>query len=392
MNNLLPPPNAVLYYDFTRDPFCQKSLDLSMANKSFQNLLINPQMNDNNGDGLPDSWTTYNPSGISADYLIDDEYTKIELTESTTASTGAQLSQNITDIAPGQIFSCRCIARVSSPDVIARLQISYYTDAGYGGVIGNIATTTNEVDTVLSIENAIVPATAIRLQILLRLLPSVSGNIGTAWFKSPELIRHSTFTIPNKSARLYGPQWVPDGLLFDGIDDYCELENNADADITDVTPEKPLTISVVTKPLVEESMFILSKNYELASSYQYTLYYSGSSSNKRLQSIIHGLSSSYTPGVSLSVNEQIYYILSYDGIILKEYKNGVLTSSAPRTGSLTSRPYFYLGCKMNNPASGQKTLFYKGIISELYVGHAQPDQLIHWFARTGRFEKYGIAR
>ncbi len=386
------PPGARLYYDFTRDPFAQKSLDLSYTSRPFDNLVTNPQFSDNNGDGLPDNWPTYNPSGIVGYYSLENGYTKIELTESTTATTGAQLSQTITNIAPGQVFSCRCVAKVSSSNVIARLQISYFTDAGYGGVIGNIATTTSETDTVLSVENAVVPSAAVRIQILLRLLPAASGNTGVGWFKSPELIRHSTFKQPDKSAWLYGPKWAPDGLEFDGVDDYCIVENNTDADITVATPERPLTIGIVTKPLVDASMFLLSKSYEFTTTYQYAIYYSGSVTNKRLQTIFSDFEYNYSPGISLSVGEVAHYIMAYNGSVLQEYKNGALMNNVARTGILTSRPYFYLGCKMNNPATLQKTLFYKGTISELYIGHAQPDELISWFERTGRFEKYGIAR
>jgi len=388
----VPPPNAGLYYDFTRDPFAQKVLDLSMANKPFPNLLVNPQFVDANGNGVPDHWSVYNPAGISATYSMENGYAKVELIESTTTVTGAQLSQNITNIAPGQIFSCRCIAKVSSPDIRAQLQISYYTEAGYGGVVGNTVSTTDATDTLLSVENAVVPPGAIRIQILLRLIPNTSGAVGIGWFKAPELIRHSTFKQPDKSAWLYGPKWAPDGLEFDGVDDYCTVENNADADITVATRERPLTIGIVTKPLVDASMFLLSKSYELTTTYQYAIYYSGSGTKKRLQTIFSDFENNYSPGISLSIGEVAHYIMTYNGSFLREYKNGALMNNVAKTGILTSRPYFYLGCKMNNPATLQKTLFYKGTISELYIGHAQPDELIHWFERTGRFEKYGIAR
>ena len=390
MMNNTPPPGARLYYDFTTDPFCQKALDRSMINIPFDNLLTNSQFVDSDGNGIPDNWSTYNPSGIVADYSLENEYAKIELTESTTASTGPQLSQNITNIAPGQVFSCRCVAKVSSSNVRALLQISYYTGAGYGGIIGNTATTTSETDTVLSVENAVIPSTAVRIQILLRLLPTASGDTGVGWFKSPELIRHSTFKQPDKSAWLYGSKWTPSGLEFDGIDNYCQVENNADADITVATPEKPLTIGIVTRPTEASTMFALSKNYRDTTTYQYAICYNPD--NKRLQAIMSDLNNAYSPGIAVDVGELVYYVVSYNGLTIKEFKNGLLSGSAARTGALISRPYFHLGCKMNNPTSGSRSLFYKGTISEIYIGHAQPYELISWFERTGRFEKYGIPR
>lgn len=385
MNNLLPPPNAVLYYDFTRDPFCQKSLDLSMANKSFQNLLINPHFNDADKNGIPDYWPTYNPSGISANYTLEGSTIKIELIESTTAATGAQLSQNITDIAPGQIFSCRCVAKVSAPGVRAQLQISYYTDAGYGGVMGNTVSTTDATDALLSVENAIVPADAIRIQILLRLIPNASGNTGSGWFKAPELIRNSTFTQPNKSAMLYGPKWTPEGLGFDGVDDYCQVENNADADITVATSERPLTIAIVARPKGNAQAYLLGKNND-ANTNQYSVLYSGSG---KIQFRTNDLGSVFSPGISANQDEIVYYVISYDGANLKEYKNGTLISALAKSGNLTSRPHIHLGCRKS---AASREYYYQGTISELYVGHAQPDEIISWFERTGRFEKYGIAR
>lgn len=388
-----PPPGARLYYDFTRDPFCQKALDRSMINRPFDNLLTNSQFVDSDGNGVPDTWTSTTQSGFSGNVSIENESVKIEITASpsTPGTNGIQIAQWIDNVVPGQAYSCKCIAKVGSSDVVAMIRLAWHDGTSFLSGTFSASTSLAE-DTELTIENAVAPANAVRAQLILRLIVASAGDTGIGWFKAPVLIRHSRLGSTDKSAYLYGPKWTPEGLSFDGVDDYCIIENNADADITIVSPERPLTLSVVTKPLAEESMFILSKNYELESSYQYALYYSGSSASKRLQSIFYGLSSAYTPGVSLSVNEQIYYTLSYDGTVVKEYKNGVLVSSAPRTGTLISRPYFYLGCKMNNPSTLQKTLFYKGTISEIYIGHAQPDELISWFERTGRFEKYGIPR
>lgn len=385
MNNLLPPPNAVLYYDFTRDPFCKKSLDLSMVSKSFPNLLINPHFNDEDGNGRPDYWLLYNPAGIVANYTLEGSTIKIELIESATTVTGAQLSQSITNIAPGQIFSCRCIAKVSSPDIRAQLQISYFTDSGYGGVVGKTVSTTDATDTLLSIENAVVPPDAIRIQILLRLIPNISGAVGIGWFKSPELIRHLSLDRPDKSTYIYGPKWTPEGLDFDGVDDYCSVENNADADITVATSERPLTIAIVARPKGNAQAYLLGKNND-ANTNQYSVLYSRSG---KIQFHTNDLGSVFSPGISANQDEIVYYVISYDGANLKEYKNGTLISTLAKSGNLTSRPHIHLGC-IKSAAS--REYYYQGTISELYVGHAQPDELISWFERTGRYEKYGIAR
>lgn len=379
------PPNAALHYDFTRDPSCQKALDLSGINKPFDNLLINSQFEDADKNGIPDYWPVYNPAGIVANYLLDGDTIKIELIESTTTVTGAQLSQNITNSAPGQIFSCRCIAKVSSPDIRAQLQISYYTEAGYGGVVGNTVSTTDATDTLLSVENAVVPPDAIRIQILLRLIPNTSGAVGIGWFKSPELIRHLSLDRPDKSTYIYGAKWTPEGLSFDGVDDYCQVENNADADITVATSERPLTIAIVARPKGNAQAYLLGKNND-ANTNQYSVLYSGSG---KIQFRTNDLGSVFSPGISANQDEIVYYVISYDGANLKEYKNGTLISTLAKSGNLTSRPHIHLGCRKS---AASREYYYQGTISELYVGHAQPDEIISWFERTGRFEKYGIAR
>lgn len=194
----------------------------------------------------------------------------------------------------------------------------------------------------------------------------------------------------DKSAYLYGPKWVPIGLEFDGVDDYCEVENNEDADITVATPEKPLTLAVVAKPMANTTMFLASKNYELYTTYQYGIYYEGST--QLFRSVFSDLDNVYSQGVRSSIGETIYYITSFDSTILREYKNGQLRNALPRAGDIASRPYLYFGCRMENPGIARKTLFFQGTISEIYVGHAQPNELISWFERSGRFERYGIAR
>lgn len=391
MNNILP-PGARLYYDFTTDPFCQKALDRSMINRPFDNLLTNSQFVDRDGNGIPDYWSySITGSGFNGKCSIEEDYTKIEITESPSqvGVNGPQIAQFIDNLVPGQILSCKCIARVDSPNVIARLRLAWY-NGGYslGGTYATSTTSTEDIE--MTIENAVAPENVTRAQFILRLSPASDGNVGSAWFKAPVLIRHSRLGLPNKSAILYGPKWTPSGLEFDGIDDYCQVENNADADITVATPEKPLTIGIVTRPTEASSMFALSKNYGDTTTYQYAIYYN--SDNKRLQAIMSDLNNAYSPGIAVDVGELVYYVVSYNGLTIKEYKNGLLYGSAARTGALISRPYFHLGCKMNNPTSGSRSLFYKGTISEIYIGHAQPDELISWFERTGRFEKYGIPR
>jgi len=387
-----PPPGARLYYDFTTDPFCQKALDRSMINRPFENLLTNSQFVDSDGDGVPDSWISTTQSGFAGNVSIENESIKIEITASpsTPGSNGIQIAQWIDNVVPGQAYSCKCIAKVGSSDVVAMIRLAWHDGTSFlSGTLS--ASTSLTEDTELIIENAVAPANAVRARLMLRLIVASDGNTGIGWFKAPVLIRHSRLSLPDKSAYLYGPKWTPEGLEFDGVDDYCIVENNTDADITVATPEKPLTIGIVTRPTEASSMFALSKNYEGTTTYQYAIYYNGSD-NKRLQAIMSSLSNSYSPGIDVNVGELVYYVVSYNGLTIKEYKNGLLSGSVARTGALISRPYFYLGCKMNNPTSGSRSLFYKGTISEVYIGHAQPDELISWFERTGRFEKYGIPR
>jgi len=387
-----PPPGARLYYDFTTDPFCQKALDRSMINRPFDNLLTNSQFVDSDGDGVPDSWISTTQSGFAGNVSIENESIKIEITASpsTPGSNGIQIAQWIDNVVPGQAYSCKCIAKVGSSDVVAMIRLAWHDGTSFlSGTLS--ASTSLTEDTELIIENAVAPANAVRARLMLRLIVASDGNTGIGWFKAPVLIRHSRLSLPDKSAYLYGPKWTPEGLEFDGVDDYCIVENNTDADITVATPEKPLTFGIVTRPTEASSMFALSKNYEGTTTYQYAIYYNGSD-NKRLQAIMSSLSNSYSPGIDVNVGELVYYVVSYNGLTIKEYKNGLLSGSVARTGALISRPYFYLGCKMNNPTSGSRSLFYKGTISEVYIGHAQPDELISWFERTGRFEKYGIPR
>ena len=388
----IPPPGARLYYDFTTDPFCQKALDRSMINRPFENLLTNSQFVDSDGDGVPDSWISTTQSGFAGNVSIENESIKIEITASpsTPGSNGIQIAQWIDNVVPGQAYSCKCIAKVGSSDVVAMIRLAWHDGTSFlSGTLS--ASTSLTEDTELIIENAVAPANAVRARLMLRLIVASDGNTGIGWFKAPVLIRHSRLSLPDKSAYLYGPKWTPEGLEFDGVDDYCIVENNTDADITVATPEKPLTFGIVTRPTEASSMFALSKNYEGTTTYQYAIYYNGSD-NKRLQAIMSSLSNSYSPGIDVNVGELVYYVVSYNGLTIKEYKNGLLSGSVARTGALISRPYFYLGCKMNNPTSGSRSLFYKGTISEVYIGHAQPDELISWFERTGRFEKYGIPR
>jgi len=312
---------------------------------------------------------------------------KISLESSTTTTTGPQATQSITNIVAGQIFSCRCVAKVDSPNVAALLRIAWYSGSVFGGFIGDttVARTTNTEDTVLQVENAVIPAEATRCVIMLRIVATTAGNTGTAWFKSPELIRHSTFKRPDKSAWLYGPKWVPDGLEFDGVDDYCVVENNADADITVATRERPLTISVVARPTGDVQSYLLAKNND-ANTNQYGILYSPSAPS-RLRFRTNDLGDMYSLGVPVVANEILFYVVTYDGVSLGEYKNGRLVSTTNVSGTLTSRNHIHIGCRKSTSA---REYHYKGTISELYIGHAQPDELMSWFERTGRFEKYGI--
>ena len=383
-----PPPGARLYYDFTRDPFCQKALDRSMINRPFENLITNSQFVDSDGDGVPDNWTFTIQSGFSGNVSIENEYAKIEITASpsTSGTSGIQIAQWIDNVVPGQAYSCKCIAKVGSSDVVAMIRLAWHDGTSFlGGTLS--ASTSLTEDTELIIENAVAPENATRAQLILRLIVASAGNTGIGWFKSPELIRHSTFKQPDKSAWLYGPKWAPDGLEFDGVDDYCIVENNADADITVATRERPLTISVVARPTGDVQSYLFAKNND-ANTNQYGILYSPSAPS-RLRFRTNDLGAMFSLGVPVVANEILFYVVTYDGVSLDEYKNGRLVSTTNVSGTLTSRNHIHIGCRKSTSA---REYYYKGTISELYIGHAIPDELIHWFERTGRFEKYGIPR
>lgn len=362
-----PPPGAVGYWDFTRD-LGSKVLDLSGRNSDFPNLVLSPAMNvDSNADGVVNDFTSVTLAGVTATYQLDDNAQRINITGGT-AVDSASVQQDIS-CAAGQILTFGVTGRISG-NVTIEIQVDWYNGATY--LSSNTGTSFVSTTYALTHMTATAPTSTTLVKIKCRVKPNAIGNTGSAWFKNAKVIRHSTFNTPDKSTYLYGGVRRPLGLQFDGVDDYCTIENNNDLDITTATPDRPLVLSACIRPdLVDGTVrYILSKNGSSSTDRQYALV----CYNNEIYVILNGTGKARFP---YTVGQWIDVVFVWNGSNSYGFRNGVQTGTTyTATDTLVSMPNIRMGCFMNGSSTSN---FFQGIINDVMVSRS-PDikGLIEW--------------
>lgn len=356
---------TLLHYDFTREPFCSRVLDLSgrFGNK---NLVTNSSF-DTDISGWR-FWTRKNNT----------------LTRDTSEYHSAPASARI-DASEATVISDCNLYILDDNHHRNIYRVSFWVKATSATTIRcRLQRNSGSYETVSNVEFFNVSAGW--RYISCELIATVAGSVRISF--EPQLsVGNSLYvddvlvtTFPDKRAVLHGGvQWTPQGLMFNGSDGYLSIEDNVDADVTEISESKPLTIGIVFNPSFVGAMLF---DKDLAGSNgQYALCIGGTG---YLTAVLEG--NSYNLFYA-KAEENNFILLSYDGTNLKAYLDGELKKivSAPVV-TLTSRPNFRIGCRPSNNAGTTHTAFYKGVISEFFICNEKPDDVLNWF--VGRNKIY----
>lgn len=387
------PPGARLYYDFTRDPFCGKALD---ASGKFAGVTLTNLIDGSFESGLT-GWYTLAKTPVVSSIQKRSGNNSLQILVN---NEGSAAYRDV-DATDGDIlYCCAWIYRIDGP-----ISVRLFDRSGVNNPVTVNTPTEQNVWEFISLTKIAANGGA-RLYIH----TSVSNtseyyiddifvrNLTKEFGKGKEpstdqmneyMKMQSYFTSAaysmDKSAVLYGPKWVPQGLLFDGVDDHCIVNDNPDVDIITASYEKPLGIwSVFATYSDLGNKWVFTKNDDTAGETQYGLYYTYT--GQKVECWLEGANRVVIPEGSIQVNVLYFVGFIWDGSTVSCHINGKLVGTGSFSGTLTSRPNIRLGCRGNN------TLFLKGLISEMLITQgSNARDIINWFQRTGKAQKYGIA-
>ena len=329
---------------------------------------------DDDDDGVANEWKGTSGSGNTDVFSIDSAQ-KIEITASTTTNASRIDSPEIS-ISAGEVLKYYLTYKISG-NVIASIKVRWYDGASYStDTISNLTSTNFE--TVINEFTA--PASTEHVVVRLLVEPTSIGNTGSVWFKDTSFVKQENSCYATKVFDKTGnenhliqdtassqPRLVNAGtyevdsngdyaLYFDGTDDFFDVTDNQELDITTGN----LSILARHDPDTQTG-YILARNGEDGSENQYALLYTNAT-NTAIS--LNGTSYSNDNDSS---NESKINVTTYDHSNTKMYLNGSLIDTDAFTSNLTSRDNIQVGCRSDSVDGSSKATFYKGHIRRIII-------------------------